>query len=101
MTNTTSPSSSDARFRSVSLDAINFLLADVRRALGPYLNYFLVTQQGCSQSSVGLMTTIGGLIGLAAQPPAGAAVDASRAIRGAVVLAVWALAVRVLCIFST
>jgi len=28
-----------------SLDAINFLLADVRGALGPYLNVFLVTQQ--------------------------------------------------------
>ena len=32
-------------FRPVSLDAINFLLADVRGAIGPYLNVFLVTQQ--------------------------------------------------------
>ena len=35
-------------FRPISLDAINFLLADVRGALGPYLNVFLVTQQHCS-----------------------------------------------------
>ena len=48
-------------------------LADVRGTLGPYLNVFLVTQQGWSQSSVGVMTTISGLIGLAAQTPAGAA----------------------------
>ena len=33
------------RFHSVSLDALNFLLADVRGALRPYLNVFLVTQQ--------------------------------------------------------
>ena len=55
-----------ARFRPVSLDALNFLLADVRAALGPYLNVFLVTQQGWSQSSVGLVTAIAGLVGLAA-----------------------------------
>ena len=32
-------------FHPASLDAINFLLADVRGAIGPYLNVFLVTQQ--------------------------------------------------------
>ena len=52
-------------FRSWSLDAINFLLADVRGALGPYLNVFLVTRQHWSLSEVGLVTTVGGLIGLA------------------------------------
>jgi len=31
------------RLNPFSLDAINFLLADVRGALGPYLNVFLVT----------------------------------------------------------
>jgi hypothetical protein len=33
-----------------SLDAVNFLSADVRGAIGPYLNVFLVTQQHWSQS---------------------------------------------------
>ena len=98
MTTTTPPSSNDAR--SVSLDAINFLLADVRGALGPYLNVFLVTQQGWSQSSVGLMTTIGGLIGIAAQTPAGAMIDATRAKRGAVVLALVVLAFGGIVIFA-
>jgi hypothetical protein len=41
------------RFRPISLDAVNFLLADVRGALGPYLSVFLVTQQGWSQSRSG------------------------------------------------
>src|SRR5207253_7212583 len=100
MTITTSPPSSVARFRPVSLDAINFLLADVRGALGPYLNVFLVTQQGWSQSSVGLMTTISGLIGLAAQTPVGAAIDATRAKRGAIVLALAALALGAVVIFA-
>jgi MFS family permease len=80
------------RFRPISLDAVNFLLADVRGALGPYLNVFLVTQQGWSQSSVGLVTTIGGLIGLAAQTPVGAAIDATRAKRGLVAAALAILA---------
>src|SRR6267142_1666989 len=74
-------------FRPISLDAINFLLADVRGALGPYLNVFLVTQQHWSLSGVGLVTTVGGLIGLALQTPAGALIDSTRAKRGFVVTA--------------
>jgi hypothetical protein len=68
-------------FNPFSLDAINFLLADVRGALGPYLNVFLVTQQHWSQTEVGLVTTIGGLLGLAVQTPIGAAIDETRAKR--------------------
>src|SRR5882672_7719355 len=70
--------STPRRFRPLSLDALNFLLADVRGALGPYLNVFLVTQQHWSQSEVGLMTTIGGFLGLAVQTPIGAAIDETR-----------------------
>jgi MFS family permease len=83
-----------------SLDALNFLLADVRGALGPYLNVFLVTQQGWSQSSVGLMTMISGLAGLIAQTPAGAAIDATNAKRGVVVLALGVLAVAAIVLFA-
>src|ERR1700688_1140873 len=50
-------------FNPLSLDAVNFLLSDVRGALGPYLNVFLVTQQRWSLSQVGLVTTISGLLG--------------------------------------
>ena len=89
-----------AKSRSASLDALNFLLADVRGALGPYLNVFLVTQQGWSQSSVGLMTTISGLLGIAAQTPAGAAIDATDAKRAVVVIATGVLAVASIVIFA-
>ena len=66
-----------------ALDAINFLLSDVRGALGPYLNVFLVTQQHWSQSQVGLVTTVSGLLGLAVQTPIGAAIGATPAKRRA------------------
>src|ERR1700722_8148231 len=87
-------------FRPVSLDALNFLLADVRGALGPYLNVFLVTQQHWSQSQVGLVTTISGLLGLAVQTPIGAAIDETRAKRGAIILALAVLGIGAVIIFA-
>ncbi len=89
-----------AGFPSRSLDAINFLLADVRGVLGPYLNIFLVTQQHWSQSEVGLVTTIGGLLGLSVQTPVGAAIDETHAKRGAIVLALAVLALGAIVIFA-
>ncbi len=94
------PQAQRAGFRPRSLDAVNFLLADVRGALGPYLNVFLVTQQHWSQTEVGWATTVSGLVGLAAQTPAGAAIDATRRKRGVVVLALMALAAGALVIFA-
>jgi MFS family permease len=96
----TAPPVPRVRFRPLSLDALNFLLADVRGALGPFLNVFLVTQQGWSQSSVGLVTAVAGLVGLAAQTPAGAAIDATRAKRGALVVALAVLACGAIAIFA-
>jgi MFS family permease len=87
-------------FNPLSLDAVNFLLADVRGALGPYLNVFLVTQQHWSQSEVGWVTTVGGLLGLAVQTPIGAAIDETRAKRGAIVLALAVLAIGAVVIFA-
>lgn len=87
-------------FRPRSLDAINFLLAQARGVLGPYLNVFLVTQQHWSQSEVGLVTIIGGLLGLSVQTPIGAAIDETRAKRGAIVLALAVLAVGAMVIFA-
>jgi MFS family permease len=87
-------------FNPLSLDAINFLLADVRGAVGPYLNVFLVTQQHWSQSQVGVVTTIGGLLGLVVQTPIGAAIDGTRAKRGAIVLALAVLSVAAIIIFA-
>ena len=80
------------RFDPRSLDAVNFLMADVRGALGPYLNVFLVTQQHWTQSSVGVVTTVGGLLGIAVQTPVGALIDATRAKRLLVIVALALLA---------
>lgn len=88
------------RFNPLSLDALNFLLADVRGALGPFLNVFLVTQQHWSQTQVGLVTTTSGLMGLALQTPIGAAIDETRAKRGAIILALAVLAVGAIIIFA-
>jgi len=75
------------RFNPLSLDALNFLLADVRGALGPYLNVYLVTERHWSQESVGLVTTIAGLLGLLVQTPIGGLIDATHRKRGLVVAA--------------
>lgn len=88
------------RYNAVSLDAVNFLLADVRGALGPYLNVFLVTQRHWSQSEVGWVTTIGGLAALAVQTPIGAAIDETRAKRGAIVVALAIMGVGATVIFA-
>jgi MFS family permease len=87
-------------FNPLSLDAVNFLSADVRGAVGPYLNVFLVTQQHWSQTDVGLVTTIGGLLGLAVQTPIGAAIDETRAKRGVIILALAVLAFTSVVIFA-
>ena len=69
-------------------------------ALGPYLNVFLVTQQHWSQSQVGLVTTVSGLLGLAVQTPIGAAIDETHAKRGLIVLALAVLAIGATTIFA-
>jgi MFS family permease len=92
--------SSKSGFHPASLDAINFLLADVRGALGPYLNVFLITQQHWSLVAVGSVTMIGGLLGLAVQTPIGGAIDATRAKRGVVVAALAVLAAGAVVIFA-
>jgi MFS family permease len=80
-------------FRPASLDAVNFLLAEVGGALGPYLNVFLVTQPQWSQSAVGLVTTLGGMLGLILRTPIGAAIDSTRAKRGIILAALVVIAI--------
>jgi MFS family permease len=83
-----------------ALDALNFLLADVRGALGPFLVVFLVTERRWSNASVGLVTAVGGALALAFQTPAGALIDRSRAKRGLVVAALAILGVGATVIFA-
>jgi MFS family permease len=89
-----------ARQNARALDALNFLLADVRGALGPYLNVFLITQRHWSQSAVGVVMTVGGLLGLLGLTPIGALIDTTRAKRGLIVLALAVLAAAATAIFA-
>ncbi len=69
------------------LDALNFFLADVRDGLGPYLAIYLLTEQKWNEASIGAVMSVAGLAGIAAQTPAGALIDVSKAKRGLVVAA--------------
>src|SRR3989442_14189118 len=68
-----------------ALDLVNFFLADVRGAFGPYLGVFLVTQQQWNQAAVGLIATMGGLAGLAVHAPWGALINAAQCKRALLV----------------
>jgi MFS family permease len=73
------------------LDWLNFLLADVRGGLGPYVSVFLLTEAGWDQATIGLVLTISGLIGISMHTPMGALIDTTRAKRGLIVAGIGAL----------
>ena len=83
-----------------ALDALNFLAADVRNLFGPFVNVFLVTSRHWTQTDVGLVTTASGLLGIALQPPIGAAIDVTRAKRGVICLTMAAMTVAAAIIFA-
>src|ERR1700704_3049495 len=57
-----------------------FFLADVQTGFGPFIAVYLTTQKW-TQVEIGLVLSIGGLIGLIGQIPGGAIVDAARSER--------------------
>ncbi len=76
------------RYRPASLDALNFTLADVRGALGPFLVVYLTSFHGWTQREIGVMGAITGIAGVVLQTPAGGLIDRTMARRGVVVAAV-------------
>lgn len=68
-----------------SLDLLNFLLADVRDGLGPYLSIYLLLTQHWDQESIGFVMAIGGVGGILAQAPVGALVDNTTAKRALII----------------
>jgi len=58
-----------------SLEWLNFFLADVQTGLGPFLAAYLASN-GWHPDRVGFALTFGGLVAVALQTPAGAAIDA-------------------------
>src|ERR1700756_3334895 len=62
------------------LDWFIFFLADVQTGFGPLIAVYLTTQKW-TQAQIGLMLSIGGIVGLMGQMPGGAIVDAARSER--------------------
>jgi MFS family permease len=83
-----------------ALDALNFLSADVRNLFGPFINVYLVTGQGWTQTDVGLVSTGSGLLGIALQTPIGAAIDVTRAKRAVIVATMAAMSFAALIIVA-
>jgi predicted MFS family arabinose efflux permease len=69
------------------LDWFIFFLADVQTGFGPFIAVYLTTQKW-TQAEIGLVLSIGGVVGLIGQVPGGAIVDAARSER---VVAAWAI----------
>jgi MFS family permease len=67
------------------LDWLNFFLADVKGALGPYIGIYLLTEQHWNQAAIGFLATVAGILGLVIHAPVGAFIDATRWKRAAVV----------------
>ena len=76
---------------SAALDWLNFLLADVRGGLGPYVSVYLVTEANWDPGTIGVVLTASGLIGIALHTPVGAFIDATRSKRGLIVAGIAAL----------
>src|SRR5215207_11204699 len=61
-----------------SLDWLNFLLADVRGGLGPYVSVFLLTQAHWDQATIGAVLTVSGIVGITLHTPVGALIDTTH-----------------------
>lgn len=86
---------SDLR-NTLSLDSLNFFLADVRDGLGPYLAIYLLAVHKWDPASIGVVMTLAGIAALLTQGPAGALIDRTRSKRA--VIAVAALLVTASCL---
>src|SRR5258708_14063377 len=81
------PASTPSRQSLRGLDWFIFFLADVQTGFGPFIGVYL-TAQKWSQVEIGLVLSIGGVVGLLGQMPGGAIVDAARSERLVASLAV-------------
>src|SRR5207248_11293475 len=77
------------------LDWFIFFLADVQTGFGPFIAVYLTTQKW-TQAQIGLVLSMGGVVGLLGQMPGGAIVDAARSERLVAGLAVATIGVSAL-----
>jgi MFS family permease len=85
------PSAGPSRRSLRGLDWFIFFLADVQTGFGPFVAVYLTTQKW-TQVEIGLVLSVGGLVGLIGQMPGGAIVDAARSERLVAGLAVATIA---------
>src|ERR1700752_3502375 len=60
-----------------ALDLLNFFLADVQTGFGPFIPVYLTTHQW-PQPQIGLALSLGTVVALVGEVPAGVMVDAAR-----------------------
>ncbi|MGH7153813.1 MAG: MFS transporter, partial [Acetobacteraceae bacterium] len=78
-----------------ALDLLNFFMADVQTGFGPFVAVYLSAHKW-TEVDIGLALSLGTIVGVVSQLPAGAIVDAmanKRAAAGAAILAIMAAAV--------
>src|SRR3954447_18012984 len=80
------------------LDWLNFLLADVRGGLGPYVSVFLLTEAHWDQATIGAVLTVSGIIGITLHTPVGALIDTTHRKRALLIAGVVALSICALSI---
>jgi len=83
-----------------ALEATNFFLADVQTGLGPFLAAYLAGA-GWDPGRVGVALSIGGIITVLLQTPAGAIVDQLKSKRFILILACAVLALGALLLIVT
>jgi MFS family permease len=69
------------------LDWFIFFLADVQTGFGPFIAVYLTTEKW-TQAEIGLVLSIGSIVGLIGQMPGGAIIDAARSERLVAALAI-------------
>ena len=74
-----------------SLDWFIFFLADVQTGFGPFIAVYLTTQKW-TLTEIGLVLSIGGIVGLIGQMPGGAIIDAAKSERLVAGLAIMTIA---------
>jgi MFS family permease len=80
-----------------ALDGFTFFCANLQTGFGPFVSVYL-TASKWSQTDIGLVLMIGGLVGLIGQIPGGALVDGARSKPVVAGLAVAAIGVSALCV---
>jgi MFS family permease len=71
------PESDEALLAGHGLDGLNLFVANIQTGFGPFVSVYLTTQ-GWTQTSIGMALSLGTIVSMASQVPAGALVDAVR-----------------------